>query len=195
MKNLKKALLHSVLIALVSTGLITFFPENPTSQASTQKPSVSKKTRHKKQLASISGVIIDEQGAVIGGVTVSARHLATNTLSETITKEDGSYILSNLKHGLYEVTAQAPGFTLASINNVRLSVSFNTKVNLTLKVASTADIVEVIAQSVVTQGKTQTYGNTQSHASVRKPSTNSLSFKGKRERIDYITIDGLIITM
>ena len=61
-------------------------------------------------LAAIRGKVTDEQGAVLPGATVTARHVATNTVKVAVTTELGQYYLPNLPAGEYEVSIELAGF-------------------------------------------------------------------------------------
>ncbi len=60
--------------------------------------------------ASISGRVIDAQGAVIPSARVSARQLETNVTAETATNADGRFRFPYLRVGTYELKVHAPGF-------------------------------------------------------------------------------------
>ena len=72
-------------------------------------------------LAAIRGKVTDEQGAVLPGATVTARHVATNTVKTAFTTELGQYYLPNLPAGEYEVPRSARGCALLArtIQNCR----------------------------------------------------------------------------
>src|SRR5262245_9173609 len=61
--------------------------------------------------ASVTGNVVDEQGAVVPGAAVTAKNLDTNLTRETTAGEDGSYLMAQLPPGNYEVTAVADGFS------------------------------------------------------------------------------------
>ena len=60
--------------------------------------------------STLSGVARDESGAVLSGVTVSARNLATGATRRTATDESGRYSVFGLEPGEYEVRAELTGF-------------------------------------------------------------------------------------
>src|SRR5438874_10829153 len=60
--------------------------------------------------ASVSGRVIDPQGAVVPGALVSARQIQTNVLAETTTDKDGRFRFPYLKIGPYEIKVHLEGF-------------------------------------------------------------------------------------
>jgi outer membrane receptor protein involved in Fe transport len=60
--------------------------------------------------ATLRGVVIDPNGAVISGATVRATSTATGAVRETTTNDVGLYVLSNLQPSAYEVRVEAKGF-------------------------------------------------------------------------------------
>src|SRR4029434_8865247 len=56
------------------------------------------------------GTITDQSGAVIPGVEVTAVNKETNIASKTLTNERGDYIIDNVRPGIYDVSAEQPGF-------------------------------------------------------------------------------------
>ena len=60
--------------------------------------------------ASVSGRVIDAQGAVIPGAQVTARQTETNVTAETVTNKEGRFRFPYLRVGPYEVRVHLPGF-------------------------------------------------------------------------------------
>ncbi|HMZ22800.1 MAG TPA: carboxypeptidase-like regulatory domain-containing protein, partial [Blastocatellia bacterium] len=58
----------------------------------------------------ISGVVTDQQGAVVANAAVTARNVGTNESRSATTDGDGRYRFPNLSVGSYEITVQARGF-------------------------------------------------------------------------------------
>ena len=59
---------------------------------------------------SIWGVVEDELGGLLPGVTVTARHSATGLARSVVANEAGIYVIEPLARGDYEVTVFLPGF-------------------------------------------------------------------------------------
>ena len=58
----------------------------------------------------IRGVVTDESGAVLPGVTVTLRGPAVQGTPTTVSNESGVYRFPNLAPGVYSVTAELAGF-------------------------------------------------------------------------------------
>src|SRR5260370_9036462 len=63
----------------------------------------------------LSGKVTSESGSRIRSAHLSIRNTGTGSSVSATGKEDGSYQVSNLAPGKYEVTASAPGFESASM--------------------------------------------------------------------------------
>lgn len=63
--------------------------------------------------ASISGTVTDQNGALIAGAHVEARHLSSGRTATTQTDASGQYELTGLEFGEYRVSAERAGFAFA----------------------------------------------------------------------------------
>ncbi|HJZ97550.1 MAG TPA: carboxypeptidase regulatory-like domain-containing protein, partial [Candidatus Solibacter sp.] len=95
--------------------------------------------------ASVSGTVTDPAGAVVPAAHVEARNVVTGIVSATVTNEAGVYVFATLNPGLYQVTAEHPGFQKYSLSDLNLEVGAKLSVNINLKVGATTDTVEVRA--------------------------------------------------
>ena len=103
------------------------------------------------QGGSISGVIKDDQGGVLPGVTVTAQGLdATQSFT---TESSGEYRFLNLAPGPYTVTAALPGFTTLVRENIIVAVGKSVELPITLKIATVAETITVSGQSPVIDTK------------------------------------------
>src|SRR5262245_40069209 len=102
------------------------------------------------QDASIIGQITDESGAVLPGVTVTASSPSLQVQTVTgVTNERGEYRLSPLPIGTYEVVYTLSGFQTVRQQNIRLTVGFVAKLDVSMKVGSLEESVTVSGQSPV----------------------------------------------
>jgi len=99
------------------------------------------------QGGTISGIVKDEQGGVLPGVTVTAQGVdATQTF---ITEATGEYRFLNLAPGPYKITAALQGFTTMVRDNVIVSVGRNVELPLALNIAAVAETITVNGDSPV----------------------------------------------
>src|SRR5262245_65323596 len=84
--------------------------------------------------ATLGGTVADASGALIPGVEVTARNVATGIVNTTITNEAGAYQFPSLQTGTYQVSATLAGFQTATNNNVTLGGSEQVRLNFVLRV-------------------------------------------------------------
>lgn len=58
----------------------------------------------------VTGTVSDTSGAVIPGVSIVATNVETSARYETASTETGNYTLAQLPSGLYQLSAELPGF-------------------------------------------------------------------------------------
>jgi hypothetical protein len=97
---------------------------------------------------SIAGSVTDPSGAVIPGATVVAVESSTGTKSQTVSTSAGSYRFTELQVGSYTVTTTAPGFENASATGVQVTINSTTALNVSLKIGSQTETVNVDASGL-----------------------------------------------
>jgi len=90
----------------------------------------------------IVGKVTDPNGAVVSGATVSAKSADTGRETTATSDDQGSYTITALQPGLYDVTVQAGNF---KPSNQRVQVTIGSKVSVDTQLALT----EVTGASVV----------------------------------------------
>ena len=97
--------------------------------------------------ASISGTVSDEVGAVIPGVTVTARNVETGISRVVLTDDEGRYSALALSLGQFQVQAELAGFQTAIRSGITLSLGRHAVVDLTLRVGEITEQVEVTGEA------------------------------------------------
>src|SRR5437867_11685711 len=97
--------------------------------------------------AVVGGTVSDASGALIPGVEVSARNVATGIVTTRITNESGNYDFASLQPGSYTVSASLSGFQTATYNSIQLSQGQQVRLNFSLQVGTVAQAVEVVAEA------------------------------------------------
>src|SRR5438552_2026394 len=95
--------------------------------------------------AAISGVVHDATGGVVPGVGVTVKHTESGLTRTAQTNENGSFSMSSLPVGPYEVIAEKQGFKQQVRRGINLAVGQEAVVNLTL------DVGNLIEQITVTE--------------------------------------------
>ena len=93
--------------------------------------------------ATLTGVVTDKSGAVVGGATIQIKNLDNGQVREVTSNESGLYSAPNLPPGPYEVKVTASGFTSAVQKGIELNVGMEQALNITLQVGKVNETVEV----------------------------------------------------
>jgi hypothetical protein len=121
----------------------------------------------------LRGKIVDAQGGVLPGVTVTVRNQATGMYRETTSGEDGSFIASGLVPGTYEVVASLQGFKKFSRRDLLLEVGKTSSIEVRMEVGALEEVVNVSAESpLVDVTSKEIGGNITSETLVQLPSVN-----------------------
>jgi hypothetical protein len=91
----------------------------------------------------ILGTVRDQTGAVVPNCKITAVQVSTGFTRSTVSGAAGSYTLSQLPVGTYEVNAEARGFKKAATTGITLDVSQQRQVDFTLTLAGTQQTVQV----------------------------------------------------
>lgn len=91
----------------------------------------------------ISGVVSDQQGAVVANATVNARNIGTNESRSATTDSEGRYRFPNLSIGNYEITVQANGFAKYVRTGVELLLNQEAVVSASLKTTTVEEVVTI----------------------------------------------------
>jgi hypothetical protein len=105
-------------------------------------------------LGSMNGTVTDSSGAVVQGANVKVRSLGTNLQVQAETKPDGSFNLTDLPIGTYEVTFSKEGFEAAVYPQIALQGSRTTTINAKLKPGAVSSSVTVEATPLLNQTDT-----------------------------------------
>jgi Carboxypeptidase regulatory-like domain/TonB dependent receptor-like, beta-barrel len=93
--------------------------------------------------ATLTGQVVDPQGAVISGAKITATNVATNISRTANTTGAGDYTLPNLAPGTYDIKVEAAKFAVGVAKAIKLNVGDQRDLNFKLSVAGTTQTVEV----------------------------------------------------
>src|SRR5262245_3663121 len=109
-------------------------------------------------IAQISGVVVDESGGALPGVGVQVTQTATGLTRFVITGDRGDYVLPNLPVGPYTLVAQLQGFSKYEQTGVVLQVGASPVINITLKVGTISETVQVSAGAMLIEARSTAVG-------------------------------------
>ncbi|PWT99920.1 MAG: TonB-dependent receptor [Terriglobia bacterium] len=135
-------------------------------------------------VATVTGRVGDEQGSSVPGARLQITGVDTGTIYSAVTNEDGIYTIPNLPIGAYTLQAAVAGFQTYIQSGIALRVGDNVQINITMKVGSISEKVEVAANA----GLVQTQQNTISQV-IDQRRIVDLPLNG-RDPTELITISG-----
>lgn len=128
-------------------------------------------------LSGISGHVTDASGAVIPKATV-ALHNAAGTTQQTTTGADGSFQLTGMAAGHYDLTVTAPGFQ-RSQQSIDLKLSELAMLQPVLAVGAATQTVEVTSSAPLLETESASVASIATELPSRLPVASSVSL-GKR---------------
>ena len=97
---------------------------------------------------SISGSVLDPQGAVVSGAQVKAKNVETGVVFTSTTDSSGTYRMNLLPIGTYNVEVAAPGFKTATSNGVVVGAGRDSGLGaIHMSVGEASTTIEVTAEA------------------------------------------------
>ena len=118
-------------------------------------------------LATLTGIVADNSGGAVPGVTVTATSQATNVNYTGVTNDAGTYVITSVPIGDYVVKVELTGFKGVQ-STVELSAAQTARVDFTLQIGAIAEQVEVVSTSAVLQTENAVVGQTLQRDQVEK---------------------------
>src|SRR5439155_1096205 len=99
------------------------------------------------ETAAVVGTVRDTSGATVPDAKITLTNTATGISQTKITSADGGFEFVTVRAGVYIVTAEKAGFTIALVDNVEVQVAARRRVDFTLPVGQITERVTVTAES------------------------------------------------
>ncbi len=96
---------------------------------------------------SIVGMVTDQTGAVLPGVTVTVTNVSTRQTRTVVTGSDGRYQVPGLQPATYSVGAELSGFTSVVRPQVMVNIGAAVDVNLAMRLATVEETVTVTGEA------------------------------------------------
>lgn len=99
----------------------------------------------KGNTGAIGGTVTDQTGAAIAGAKISVESESGDAAANTTSKDDGTYVVSDLAPGFYKVRVDAAGFMTFFLTDVHVASTALTTIDVMLRVGTASETVEVSA--------------------------------------------------
>ncbi len=109
-------------------------------------------------LGEITGQVMDESGAVVGGARITVTNVNTNAIREGVSNDAGVYTFPSLQPGVYNIRVEKSGFKAVTRPNVQLEVQQNARLDFSLPIGQVSESVEVSAQAALLSSENATVG-------------------------------------
>jgi hypothetical protein len=124
----------------------------------------------------IVGTISDAGSARVSATQVTITNLATGQSTKVTSDAEGSYSATLLRIGTYSITAEKQGFQKTVESNVEVGVNQVVRVDLTLKVGSATETVEVTEAAPLLQTETSSLGTIETTQRISQLPLNGRNF-------------------
>src|SRR5262245_50335153 len=94
----------------------------------------------------IEGIIADEQGAPLPGVTITLTNQASGVSRTVVSEGDGRYRVPAIQPGKYTLKAELAGFTAQELHDIEITIGLGLKHDFGLKVQSLQETVTVLGE-------------------------------------------------
>lgn len=124
----------------------------------------------------ISGTVHDPQGAALAGVTVKVTSIANGLVRTGTSGEGGSFRIPALPAGVYNLSAERDGFARIVVENLEILVGETRSLNLSMKIATQAESVNVEGNAVAIETESQHLGSVVDQTQVTALPLNGRNF-------------------
>lgn len=126
-----------------------------------------------QNFSELRGRVMDPQGAMLPGATIVARHQESGTFRETVSGADGSFFMTAMNPGVYDVSANLAGFNRFQTQGVLLQVGRTSGLDIRLQLEGVQEAVTVTGESpLVDTTATEIGGNLEARELIETPTIN-----------------------
>lgn len=161
------------------------------------------------ETAIVIGTVTDTQGAILPGVTITAKNTDTGFTRSGVSDAEGRYRIAAIPPGRYELTAELTGFSVAVRRGLTLTVGSQSVINFELGVGGVQEQITVTADTPVVETTTAAVQGTMNREQLDvlpligrdytsllrlapgAQSSNGTSFTGSRGRANQWLVDGV----
>jgi hypothetical protein len=106
----------------------------------------------------LAGSVLDSTGAAVSGASITVRGADTGSVYKTVSTSEGTYRISDIAIGRYDVTVEAPGFKSSLQKGVPVQINTVAALNITLQLGDVKEEVTVQADAPTIQTESSDLG-------------------------------------
>ena len=139
--------------------------------------------------ARIDGQVTDPNGAIVTKATVTLTNMRTGEVRTVESNEDGTYTLTQIQPGTYDLSVKAQGFKEYLSKSLEISVNDRKTINVPLETGAVTESVTVTAEAPLIQ-TTPTVGDVVENRRVVELPLNNRNFMQLLTLVPGVTSDG-----
>jgi hypothetical protein len=128
--------------------------------------------------SAIRGRIVDQQHAVLPAVAIVVTHAENGTTRETVSGEDGTFLVPGLVPGRYKITAELQGFSRLTQEDIVLRIGTTQQLDLTMRVGAVEENLTVTAEAPQVDLTTAQVGGNVSNTEIANLPNGNGNFTG-----------------
>ena len=139
--------------------------------------------------STLSGQVLDPQGLGLPNVNLRVRRTETGLDLYTNSDETGSYSLSGLLAGIYEITASKRGFAGTVLSGMQITVNSNVNLNIPMNLVSVHSAANVSASASQLETETSSTGAVISPAQIGNMPLNGRNYLDLLQLVPGVTLN------
>ena len=140
-----------------------------------------------QQMGSVSGRILDPDGLVLPGATITVTDQNTGFTRNVVSVETGAFTLPNLNPGTYTITVEMPSFATLKRTDLPLAAGASVTMEFKMQVGGLQEAVEVTGQSPLIEKTSNQLGGSLTGKEISDVPSNFRNFTALTQLIPGMT--------
>src|SRR5258708_248727 len=139
--------------------------------------------------STLEGTVTDQKGLAVAGAEIFISSTTLAVERRALTDSAGVYRIAGLPAGIYTVTISKDGFTTEASRNLELTLNQKVALNVTLKIGSRVDPVEVFGPAPLLESVSSSSGSTITPAQIEQMPINGRNYLDLLQLVPGVAIN------